>query len=110
MRRDIRPLLLADSFADFSTAKVEKIHTALVARKRDVSPADDDELPTNAAELNSFHEVSQEDVKKFSYQPLSKSCCLDPLSSSVLKGCFPVLLPTITRIVNLSLKTCWCNA
>lgn len=42
MRRDIRPLLLADSFADFSTAKVEKIHTALVARKRDVSPADDD--------------------------------------------------------------------
>ena len=66
MRRDIHLLLamlyLLILFADFFTAKVEKIHTALVARKRDVSPADDDELPTNAAELNNFHEVSQEDV------------------------------------------------
>ena len=97
--------LLADSFADFFTAKVEKIHTALVARKRDLSPVDDNELPTNTAELNNFHEVSQEDVKEFAYKPLSKSCCLDPLPASVLKDCFPVLLPTITRMVNLSLTT-----
>ena len=67
--------------------------------------ADDHELPTNAAELNNFHEVSQEDVKEFAYKPLSKSCCLDPLPASVLKDCFPVLLPTITRKVNLSLTT-----
>ena len=62
-------------------------------------------MPTNAAELNNFHEVSQEDVKEFAYKPLSKSCCLDPLPASVLKDCFPVLLPTITRMVNLSLTT-----
>ena len=67
--------------------------------------ADDIELPTNAAELNNFHEVSQEDVKEFAYKPLSKSCCLDPLQPSVLKHCFSVLLPTITRMVNLSLTT-----
>ena len=97
--------LLADSFADFFTAKVEKIHTALVARKRDLSLVDDNELPKNTAELNNFHEVSQEDVKEFAYKPLSKSCCLDPLPASVLKDCFPALLPTITRMVNLSLTT-----
>ena len=97
--------LLADSFADFFTAKVEKIHTALVAKKRDLSLADDNKLLTNAAELNNFHEVSQEDVKEFAYKPLSKSCCLDPLPASLLKDCFPVLLPTITRMVNLSLTT-----
>ena len=62
--------LLADSFADFFTAKVEKIHTALVARNRDLSLADDNELFTNAAELNNFHEVSQEDVKQLAYKPL----------------------------------------
>ena len=86
--------MLADSFADFFTAKVEKIYmyTALVARNRDLSLADDNELPTNTAELNNFHEVSQEDVKEFSYMPLTKSCCLDPLPASVLKDCFPVLL------------------
>ena len=33
--------LLADSFADFFTAKVEMIHTALVARNRELSLADD---------------------------------------------------------------------
>ena len=59
----------------------------------------------NAAELNNFHEVSQEDVKQIAYKPLSKSCCLDPLPASLFKDCFPVLLPTITRMVNLSLTT-----
>ena len=43
--------------------------------------------------------------REFGYKPLSKSCCLDPLPASVLKDCFPVLLPTITRMVNLSLTT-----
>ena len=95
--------LLADSFADFFTAKVEKIHTALVARNRDL--ADDNELLTNAVELNKIHEVSQEDVKQFAYKPLSKSCCLDPLPASLLTDCFLVLLPTVTRMVNLSLTT-----
>ena len=38
------------------------IHTVLVAINRDLSLADDNELPTNAAELNKFHEFSQEDV------------------------------------------------
>ena len=97
--------LLADLFADFFTSKVEKINTVLVARNRDLLLADNNELPTNAAEWNNFHEVSQEDVKEFAQKPLNKSCCLDPLPASVLKDCFPVLLPTITRMVNMSLTT-----
>ena len=76
-----------------------------MARNIDLLLADDIELPTNAAELNNFHEVSQKDVKEFAYKSLSKSCCLDPLPASLLKHCFPVLLPTITRTVNLSLTT-----
>ena len=76
-----------------------------MARNRDLSLADDNELLTNAAELNNFHEVSQEDVKQFVYKPLVKSCCLDPLPASLLKDCFPLLLPTITGMVNLSLTT-----
>ena len=71
MRRNIR-LLLAMLFLlihllTFSLKKVAKIHAALVARNRDLLLADDDELPTNAAELNKFHEFSQEDVKEFAY-------------------------------------------
>ena len=98
--------LLADSFADFFTSKVEKIHTALVARNRDLSLADDNELFTNAAELNKIHEVSQEDVRQFAYKPLSKSCCLDPLPASLLKDCFLVLLPTVTKPYKPLSKSC----
>ena len=76
-----------------------------MARNTDLSLADDDELPSNAAELNNFHEVSQEDIKEFTYKPLSKSGCLDSLPALVLKGCFPVLLHTTTRMVHLSLTT-----
>ena len=36
---------------------------------------------------------------------LITECELDPLPAVVLKGCFTVLLPTIARIVNLSLST-----
>ena len=58
-----------------------------------------------SVELCNFAEVTQEELKKFSKKPLSKSCQLDPLPAAVLKGCFTLLLPTITKIINLSLST-----
>ena len=36
----------------------------------------------------------------------SKSCELDPFPASVLKRCLHILLPVITKIVNLSLNEC----
>ena len=47
-----------------------------MARNRDQSLADDNELFTNVDELNNFHNVSQDDVKEFAYKPLSKSFVL----------------------------------
>ena len=35
---------------------------------------------------------------------MSKSCVLDPLPASLFRQCSDVLLPVITRIVNLSLE------
>ena len=52
---------------------------------------------TCPVEFNNFREVSQEEVKVFACKPSSKSCVLDPLPAMVLKGCFLVLLPTITK-------------
>ena len=56
-------------------------------------------------EFNNFRKVSQEEVKVFACKPSSKSCVLDPLPAMVLKSCFSVLLPTITKFVNLFLST-----
>ena len=43
-------------------------------------------------------------VKKFAVKTLTKSCDLDPLPAPVLKTCFPIILPTLTSIINMSLK------
>lgn len=95
---------LANSFADFFINKIDKIHSKLVQRNIIVGPFRPIPL-TFPVEFNNFREVSQEEVKVFACKPSSKSCVLDPLPAMVLKGCFLVLLPTITKFVNLSLST-----
>ena len=57
------------------------------------------------AEFCNLAEVTQDEIRQFSRKSRSKSCELDPLPAVVLKGCLTVLLPTITRIINLSLST-----
>ena len=95
---------LANSFADFFTSKIDKIHHGPVERKIRVgsSPLD---VKVCGAEFCNFAEVTLEGIKKSPRKPLTKSCELDPLPAVVLKGCLTVLLPTITRIINLSLST-----
>ena len=95
---------LANSFADFFTSKIDKIHHGLVERKISVGSSPPD-VKDCGAEFCNFAEVTLEEIKKFSRKPLSKSCELDPLPAVVLKGCLTVLLPTIMRIINLSLST-----
>ena len=92
---------LANSFADFFTTKIDKIHHGLVERKIRVGSSPPD-VKVCGAEFCNFAEVTLEEIKKFLRKPLSKSCELDPLPTVVLKGCLTALLPTIMRIINLS--------
>ncbi|XP_068675499.1 uncharacterized protein [Montipora foliosa] len=84
--------------------KIDKIHHGLVERKIRIGSSPSD-VTVCGAEFCNFAEVTQEEIKTFSRKSLSKSCEFDPLPAVVLKGCFIVLLPTITRIINLSLST-----
>ena len=45
-----------------------------------------------------------DDIRELAATLFSKSCVLDPLPSSIIKQCAHLLLPTITNIVNLSLR------
>ena len=96
---------LANSFADFFINKIDKIHSKIILRNIIVGPIRP--LPSTCpVDFNNFREVShEEEVKVFACKPSSKSCVLDPLPAIVLKGCFSVLLPSITKFVNLSLST-----
>ena len=92
---------LADKFGSYFKQKIETI------RK-------DFEVEGNGAEIatcinsvnsmNAFNELSEEDISNSITKGNSKSCSLDPIPTTLLKGCLPVLLPTIHTIVNKSLQ------
>lgn len=52
-----------------------------------------------------FEDVTLDQIVAFARKPSAKSCCLDPIPSTVFKDCFKVLLPTIRKIINMSLST-----
>ena len=59
----------------------------------------------NNCELSNFSPTSKSEVSKIARSIVQKSCCLDPLPATLLKEHFDLLLPSICRIVNLSLES-----
>ena len=94
--------ILANRFADFFQEKISNIHQSLSVR---LQPADVTSYPVETCSVlvHDFIVVSLEDVSGFVSKSSCKSCNLDPLQPSVVKGCLDSLLPVITRFVNLSL-------
>ena len=52
----------------------------------------------------SFQPLSENDVSALIRKSAKKSCPLDPMPTSLVVGCLDVLLPVISRIINLSLS------
>ncbi len=49
-----------------------------------------------------FEPTNVDEVAGIIRKSAVKSCCLDPIHSELLKGCFNNLLPVIVRIINVS--------
>ena len=54
--------------------------------------------------MEEFKELTEDDVKSLIQRSSSKSCSLDPIPSKLLPQC-DVLLPVITSLINMSLRT-----
>ena len=54
--------------------------------------------------LSSFEPATEDEVKKLLTKTSSATCALDPLPTPLLKECSSVLLPILTKIINLSLS------
>lgn len=94
---------LANDFADFFSNKISNIRQELI----DLNTAphiDDISSISPITKFDSFSLVTETEVAKIAVPTASKSCSLDPIPSVVLKNCLHLLLPTITKIVNLSLS------
>ena len=54
--------------------------------------------------FSSFQVVSEMEVHKFIKDSPSKTCSLDPWPTFLVKRCIDILLPSVTKLVNLSLQ------
>ena len=63
------------------------------------------ETPLSATMLSVFEQTNPDELSTLIQPSACKSSDLDPLPGAVMKDCFHVLLPVITRIVNLSMTT-----
>ena len=88
---------LAEEFISFFLGKIAKIRDEL-----DKFPTYDYEGKVDL-QLTHFCKLSEEEVKILILQAKSTTCLSDPIPSSLLKQHLDVLLPLITRMVNISL-------
>ena len=94
---------MAQQFAQFFNDKIDRIRDEIRQNQGPGSP--DEQIGVNPAQMDFFPPVSETEMRKIILNSNSKYCTLDPIPTSLVKNCLDTLLPTIYRIVNLSLQT-----
>ena len=89
---------MANSFADFFQAKIEKIHETF-----DGIEAYNPEI-NNIPKLCQFQPMTDSEVKTIITAMKSKSCEIDPIPTHIFKQLLPSVISTVTKIVNQSLS------
>ena len=64
-----------------------------------------DELAALNASFDSFKQLDEEDVKHLIAKSNRKTSSLDPMPSSIVVQCQDILLPVLTRMINMSLNS-----
>ena len=96
---------LADKFITYFNDKISNIRKDL-----EKAPISTSQTPHNIFSkfdgevLDSFTEVSEDDIRKIILSSPTKSCALDPIPTWLLKKCEDELIPVLTLIVNTSLS------
>ena len=96
---------LTSCFQDFFIDRVSKIHSGLVHTDEAMMHLTDPVILPAQCELDSFRPVTVTEMKKLLSKAPPKSCELDPIPTWLLKQCGDELAPTMTDIINLSLRS-----
>ena len=93
---------LANELGQYFTTKVETIRSQLnsVDTQHTSIPSS-----TITYQLSDFDPLSEEEVQKLILDTAKKSCSLDPMPTSLMLECQDILLPVITSLINMSLKS-----
>ena len=88
---------LADEFADFFLEKIRKIRDLFIGIEPLDPPLQD------SPSMIKFSMLTEAHVKSVIMSMKTKSCELDPMPTHLLKSELDVFLPSLTRLINLSL-------
>jgi hypothetical protein len=94
---------LSNRFADFFEEKIMKIRDNLDYSRRNEKFCGDSN--NCASKMTNFTPCTEKQIHDIIKKTTSKQCPLDPLPTQLVKENIDILLPTITRIVNLSLQS-----
>ena len=98
----------SNAFADFFQDKIVKIRQSLDGLNLEVDAHRQVNVDTplnEKAVMTEFRPVSEEDVNIITCKLPNKSCSLDVIPTWLLKQCISPILPPLTAITNLSLKS-----
>ena len=96
--------VLANDIGDFFARKIECIRQDLdSAPTYDNSTSELQIMPN--VQLDSFKSLTEDEVDQIISNSSKKSCSLDPIPTHLLVDCLDVLLPVITRMINLTLQS-----
>ena len=95
---------LANAFADFFIDKISIIREELQLKKNTADYHFLEPPAYSGVTFCEFEPVTAEDLSNLISASSLKSCALDPIPASVLKGWLDLLLPFVTKVVNFSLQ------
>ena len=96
--------VLANQFVTFFENKIDKIRSRLEVPETSELFRSFDKCSLNC-KIDTFSPTSITELWKISHTIIAKSCNLDPFPAALLKDHLDLLLPTLCRIVNLSLES-----
>ncbi|MCH1596002.1 MAG: reverse transcriptase family protein [Flavobacteriaceae bacterium] len=96
---------LTEQFNEFFTTKIKKIREKLDSTQSVAHSLPHQPPVTCDTPLTNFTPLSDEDILKLIKSMPCKSCELDPLPTRILLDHIDVLLPSIAKIINMSLAT-----
>ena len=98
-------IMLANDIGEFFVQKVENIRNELDLSASDLHDRVFDELVALNASFDSFKQLDEEDVKHLIAKSNRKTSSLDPMPTSIVVQCQDILLPVLTRMINISLNS-----
>ena len=97
---------LPDIFNKFFITKISQIRQKLDSDScTDISFTGISDIKSSDISLDTFRPATEKEVFKIISKSPKKSCALDPIPAGFLIDILPTLLPTITKIINISLET-----